>query len=182
MLEALLKKEEKIAVIGLGYVGLPLALAFARKFSVVGFDIDRGRVERMRRHEDPSAQLEAIDFENRDIVFTYDEADLKAVGFYVVTVPTPVNEHKVPDLSALEAASASVGRTLKEGNYVVFESTVYPGCTEEDCLPILETCSGLRLGAFRLGYSPERISPGNPHHSLTEVAKIVSGALTQKGL
>ena len=176
MLEALLKKEEKIAVIGLGYVGLPLALAFARKFSVVGFDIDRGRVERMRRHEDPSAQLEAIDFENRDIVFTHDEADLKAVGFYVVTVPTPVNEHKVPDLSALEAASASVGRTLKEGNYVVFESTVYPGCTEEDCLPILETCSGLRLGAFRLGYSPERISPGNPHHSLTEVAKIVSGA------
>ena len=176
MLEALLKKEEKIAVIGLGYVGLPLALAFARKFSVVGFDIDRGRVERMRRHEDPSAQLEAIDFENRDIVFTYDEADLKAVGFYVVTVPTPVNEHKVPDLSALEAASASVGRTLKEGNYVVFESTVYPGCTEEDCLPILEACSGLRLGAFRLGYSPERISPGNPHHSLTEVAKIVSGA------
>ncbi len=173
----LLDKKEKLAVIGLGYVGLPIALEFAKKISVIGFDINEKRVEMMRNNIDPSEELEAKDFEGTDIEFTSSLDKLKEAKFYVVAVPTPVDEHKVPDLTPLTAASTTVGKVLKKGDYVVFESTVYPGCTEEDCLPILEQESGLKLGAdFKLGYSPERINPGDKVHTLANIMKVASGS------
>src|SRR6218665_2646693 len=135
MVEQLLRKEKKLAVIGLGYVGLPIALEFARKVSVIGFDINQKRVDMMRKGEDPSKELEASAFENADILFTSSIEDLKEARFFIVAVPTPVDDHKVPDLTPVQKASETLGKVLKKGDYVVFESTVYPGCTEEDCLP-----------------------------------------------
>jgi len=173
---SLINKEKKIAVIGLGYVGLPLALVFARKFSVIGFDINEARVEMMKKNIDPSKELEAKDFEGTDIQFTANPDDLKHAHFFVVAVPTPVDEHKVPNLRPVLGASETVGNALKKGDYVVFESTVYPGCTEEDCIPVLEEKSGLKYGKdFKVGYSPERINPGDKERTIATILKIVSG-------
>jgi len=175
MYEALLHKEKSVAVIGLGYVGLPLALAFAKHFRVIGFDVDHSRVEMMQRGEDPSRELEPEAFTGADIIFTSDPAALKSAHFFIVTVPTDIDEHKVPDLRPLKKASLDIGNSLKPADYVVYESTVYPGCTEEDCLPILESVSGLKMGNdFKIGYSPERINPGDKMRPLTKILKIVS--------
>jgi len=169
-------KQNKIVVIGLGYVGLPIALAFARHFKVIGFDISQPRIDLMRNGIDPSKELEPEEFQDKDIYFTADVADLKEGHFFIVTVPTPVDEHYVPDLSYVLSASRIVGGALKKGDVVVYESTVFPGCTEEDCLPILEEVSGLKVGKdFKLGYSPERINPGDKEHTITKIAKVVSG-------
>jgi len=172
----LINKEQKLAVVGLGYVGLPIALEFARKIKVIGFDINPDRVELMKKNIDPSNELEASDFEGCDIHFSADQKDLAEATFYVVAVPTPINEHNLPKLTPLLAASKTVGQVLKKGDYVVFESTVYPGCTEEDCIPILEEESGLKWKEdFMVGYSPERINPGDKVHTLQNVVKVVSG-------
>ena len=176
MLDKLNKGENKIAVIGLGYVGLPIALEFGRKFKTIGFDINQQRVDMMKNNQDPSQELEAKDFEGSDIQFTADLEDLKSANFFVVAVPTPVDKHKVPNLKPLISASETVGKVIKKGDYVVFESTVYPGCTEEDCIPIIESLSGLKAGVdFKFGYSPERINPGDKERTVTTILKIVSG-------
>ncbi|MBI2281252.1 MAG: nucleotide sugar dehydrogenase [Bacteroidetes bacterium] len=176
MYNKLKNKETKIAVIGLGYVGLPIALEFAKTMKVVGFDINQKRVDMMRNNIDPSEELDATAFENCDILFTADLEDLKDVTFYIVAVPTPIDGHNLPDLTPLIGASKTVAKVLKKGDYVVFESTVYPGCTEEDCIPILEKKSGLKFKTdFKVGYSPERINPGDTTHTLTNVIKVVSG-------
>lgn len=172
----LIDKNTKLAVIGLGYVGLPIALEFAKRISVVGFDINAGRIAQMQRGEDPSRELSAADFENRDITFTSNIDDLKEATFFIVAVPTPIDDANLPDLKPLLGASRTVGQVLKKGDYVVFESTVYPGCTEEDCIPILEEASGFKFKTdFKVGYSPERINPGDKEHTLQNVIKIVSG-------
>jgi UDP-N-acetyl-D-galactosamine dehydrogenase len=172
----LVDKKEKVALIGLGYVGLPIALAFAKKIKVVGFDINAGRVEMMRNNIDPSEELEAKDFEGADILFTADPKDLADVKFFIVAVPTPIDEHNLPDLRPVISASKTVGKVLKKGDYVVYESTVYPGCTEEDCIPVLEAESGLKFNVdFKVGYSPERINPGDKEHTLAKITKVVSG-------
>ncbi|MBR9921804.1 MAG: nucleotide sugar dehydrogenase [Bacteroidetes bacterium] len=177
MYEALKNREKRIAVIGLGYVGLPLALEFAKKFDVLGFDINPERVSMMEKGIDPSNELSAEAFKNKSIRYTADPEDLKEAHFYVVAVPTPVDEHKVPNLVPLLKASETVGRALKPGDYVIFESTVYPGCTEEDCVPILEQESGLTFQKdFKVGYSPERINPGDKEHTVDKILKIVSGS------
>jgi len=169
-------KETKIAVIGLGYVGLPIALEFAKSMSVVGFDINQKRVDMMKNNQDPSEELNASAFEGCDIEFTANLDDLKDVTFFVVAVPTPIDSHNLPDLTPLLGASGTVGKVLKKGDYVVFESTVYPGCTEDDCIPVLEKESGLKWKEdFKIGYSPERINPGDTKHTLTNVIKVVSG-------
>ncbi|MDP4997884.1 MAG: nucleotide sugar dehydrogenase [Saprospiraceae bacterium] len=174
---ALTRKERIISVTGLGYTGLPLALAFARKFRVIGFDTNAERIRQMQQAIDPSHQLEPHDFANADIVFSADAEDLKQAHFHIVTVPTPVDALKNPDLSHLLEASAAVGAALKSGDYVVYESTVYPGCTEEDCLPVLERYSGLQVNRdFKLGYSPERINPGDRVRTLETIVKVVSGS------
>ncbi len=177
MLKDLLNKKTKLSVIGLGYVGLPIALEFARKMSVVGFDIRQDRVDLMKKSIDPSNELESSDFDGCDIEFTANLQDLKKANFHIVAVPTPINKHNLPDLTPLLAASHTVGKILKKGDYVVFESTVYPGCTEEDCIPVLEKESGLRFNIdFKVGYSPERINPGDKEHTLTKILKVVSGS------
>lgn len=170
-------RRAKLAVIGLGYVGLPIALEFARKIGVIGFDINSRRIEMMRNHIDPSKEVDAKEFQGCDIVFTDDVEVLKQARFFIVAVPTPVDKYNVPDLKPLIDASTTVGKALKKGDYVVYESTTYPGCTEEDCLPILEKVSGLSMkaGDFSLGYSPERINPGDKKHTLRTVIKVVSG-------
>lgn len=172
----LVAKEAKLAVIGLGYVGLPIALEFAKKIKVVGFDINQARVDMMRNKKDPSNELDAAAFDDCDIHFTADIEDLKDVQFYVVAVPTPIDDANLPDLRPLLGASKTVAQVLKKGDYVVFESTVYPGCTEEDCIPVLEDISGLKFKEdFKVGYSPERINPGDKEHTLQNVVKVVSG-------
>lgn len=177
MLKELLTKEKKLSVVGLGYVGLPIALEFARKMSVIGFDIKEDRVAMMRQGIDPSSELEKEDFQGCDIQYTSNSDDLKEACFHVVAVPTPINDHNLPDLTPLFSATRSVGKILKKGDVVVFESTVYPGCTEEDCVPILEAESGLKFNEdFKVGFSPERINPGDKEHTLTKILKIVSGS------
>ena len=172
----LVDKKEKVAVIGLGYVGLPIALALAKKISVIGFDISQERVNMMSEKVDPSEELSSEDFDNSDIKFTADMEDLKEAKFYIVAVPTPIDHHNLPDLKPLLSASTTVGKVIKEGDYVVFESTVYPGCTEEDCVPVIEELSGLEVTKdFMVGYSPERINPGDTKHTLQNVVKVVSG-------
>lgn len=174
--ERLLRKEAKLAVIGLGYVGLPIALAFARKVKVVGFDINQQRVDMMRRNEDPSDELSAEDFAGCDIHFSADINDLKDVEFFIVAVPTPIDSQNIPDLTPLLGASKTVGKVLKKGDFVVYESTVYPGCTEEDCVPLLEELSKLKyIDDFKVGYSPERINPGDKEHTLSSIVKVSSG-------
>ena len=176
MYQQLLNKEAKLAVIGLGYVGLPIALEFAKHLSVIGFDIHQKRVEMMRNNIDPSGELEASAFEGADITFTHDLEVLREAQFFIVAVPTPIDSYSLPDLKPLLGASTTVGKVLKEGDYVVYESTVYPGCTEEDCIPVLERESGLKFPTdFKVGYSPERINPGDKEHTLTKIVKVVSG-------
>lgn len=176
MYERLVKKEATLGVIGLGYVGLPIALEFARKFKVIGFDIKDERIQQMKNGIDPSRELEADTFANADITFTSDVEELRKINFFVVAVPTPIDSHNLPDLKPLLAATRTVGSVLKKGDYVVYESTVYPGCTEEDCIPLLEQLSGLTFNKdFKVGFSPERINPGDKVHTLTSVIKITSG-------
>jgi UDP-N-acetyl-D-galactosamine dehydrogenase len=176
MYQDLLDKKKKLAVIGLGYVGLPIALEFAKKIKVIGFDINAKRVEMMQNKIDPSQELERSAFDDCDIEFTNDLEVLKQANFFIVAVPTPVDEHNVPDLVPVQRASETIGKVVKKGDYVVFESTVYPGCTEEDCLPIIEKLSGLKnITDFKLGYSPERINPGDKEHTLSSIVKVVSG-------
>ncbi len=176
MYHELIDRKAKLAVIGLGYVGLPIALEFARKVSVIGFDISAKRIELMKQGIDPSNELEKKAFEGCDITFTDSLDVLREAKFFIVAVPTPVDEHNVPDLTPVKKASETVGKALKKEDYVVFESTVYPGCTEEDCLPIMEKISGLKnVVDFKLGYSPERINPGDKEHTLSSIVKVVSG-------
>jgi len=173
----LTEQKAKISVIGLGYVGLPIALAFAKKVKVIGFDIKANRIEMMKNRLDPSEEMDASAFENTDILFTADENDLKQAHFHIIAVPTPINKHLLPDLTPLLSATRSVARNLKKGDYVVYESTVYPGCTEDDCIPVLEELSGLKFNVdFKVGFSPERINPGDKEHTLLNVKKIVSGS------
>lgn len=177
MYQQILNKEAKVALVGLGYVGLPIALAFAKKVKVIGFDINAGRIEMMQNSIDPSNELDKEAFDNCDIEFTNEIDVLKSANFFVVAVPTPVDDHNVPDLTPVLKASETLGKVIKKGDYVVFESTVYPGCTEEDCLPVIEKFSGLKAGVdFKFGYSPERINPGDKVHTLENVVKVVSGS------
>lgn len=174
--DKLVDKEATLAVIGLGYVGLPIALEFARKIKVIGFDINAKRVDMMRNNVDPSNELEASDFEGCDIRFTHNIEDLKEATFFIVAVPTPIDDSKLPDLRPLLGASGTVGKVLKKGDYVVYESTVYPGCTEEDCIPVLEAESGLKfMDDFKVGYSPERINPGDKVNTLSSIVKVSAG-------
>lgn len=176
MYQELLDKKKKLAVIGLGYVGLPIALEFAKKISVIGFDINADRIKLMQNAIDPSKELEPSAFENCDIEFTDSLDKLREANFYIVAVPTPVDKHNVPNLTPVISASKTMGKVLKKDDYVVFESTVYPGCTEEDCLPVIEELSGLKVcDDFKLGYSPERINPGDKEHTLSSIIKVVSG-------
>lgn len=176
MYQGLLNGEKKLSVIGLGYVGLPIALEFAKKIKVIGFDINAERVKMMQNKIDPSQELESSAFDGCDIEFTNDLEKLKEANFHIVAVPTPVDEHNVPDLIPVQKASETIGKVIKKGDYVVFESTVYPGCTEEDCLPIIEKLSGLKaVTDFKIGYSPERINPGDKEHTITTITKVVSG-------
>lgn len=176
MYKELIDKKAKLAIIGLGYVGLPIALEFAKKISVIGFDINEDRIALMKKGIDPSNELAAEDFSGCDIQFTSQTNELAEAKFFIVAVPTPVDQHNVPDLRPVKKASETIGKVVKKGDYVVFESTVYPGCTEEDCLPIIEDLSGLKnLTDFKLGYSPERINPGDKTHTLSKIIKVVSG-------
>lgn len=176
MYNKIIKKEAKIALIGLGYVGLPIALAFAKKVKVIGFDINEERVKMMQNNVDPSKELTTKDFEDCDIEFTSSLEVLKEANFFIVAVPTDIDEHNQPDLRPLLGASSTVGKVLKKGDYVVFESTVYPGCTEDDCIPVLEKESNLKFKTdFKVGYSPERINPGDKEHTITKILKVVSG-------
>jgi len=166
----------KIAVIGLGYVGLPLAVAFAKHFFVVGFDVNEERVEELRRAYDRNMAIPEEKLRSPSLLFTSNPDDLKSCDLFIVAVPTPVDRVKRPDLSHLQEATRLVGRVLAKGAIVVYESTVYPGCTEEVCIPILEQVSGLRAGVdFKVGYSPERINPGDQEHTLERVVKVVAG-------
>jgi UDP-N-acetyl-D-glucosamine/UDP-N-acetyl-D-galactosamine dehydrogenase len=174
--DKLKSKEKAVSVTGLGYVGLPLALEFAKYFRVIGFDINEARVALMKRGIDPSREIATEEFKDKDITFTSNPDDLQQAHFHIVAVPTDIDDHKVPDLMPLIKSSQSVGRALKKGDYVIYESTVYPGCTEEDCLPELEKASGLKGGTdFKYGYSPERIVPGDKKRKLSDILKIVSG-------
>ena len=174
--QRLINQDATLAVIGLGYVGLPIALAFAKHVHVIGFDIHAGRVEMMKEGVDPSNELDADAFENCNINFTANPEDLKAAQFFVVAVPTPINATNQPDLSPLISASQTVGDALSAGDFVVYESTVYPGCTEEECIPVLEERSGLTFGTdFKVGYSPERINPGDKVNTIETIVKVVSG-------
>lgn len=174
--EQIIAGEEKIAVTGLGYVGMPLAVAFAKKAEVIGFDLNRAKIEAYLRGEDPTAEVGEEAIRQSTVEFTYDEGKLREAKFHIVAVPTPINQDKTPDLTPVEGASAVVGRNLQKGSVVVYESTVYPGVTEDVCVPILEKESGLKCGAdFKVGYSPERINPGDKVHRLENIKKIVSG-------
>src|SRR5580698_5728479 len=176
MYQEIIDKKAKISLIGLGYVGLPIALAFARKVSVIGFDINKERIEMMKKGIDPSGELKPKEFEGCDIEFTDSLEVLKKASFHIVAVPTPVDQANQPDLTPVLKASESIGKVLKKGDYVVYESTVYPGCTEDDCVPVLERLSGLKMGKdFKVGFSPERINPGDKVHTITSILKIVSG-------
>lgn len=176
MQQELIDKKKKLAVLGLGYVGLPIALEFAKKIKVIGFDINQERLQKMSEGIDPSGELEKSAFEGCDIEFTSSVEKLKEANFFIVTVPTPIDEHNLPDLKPILGATKFIGQALKKGDYVVYESTVYPGCTEEDCIPILEELSGLKFKTdFKVGYSPERINPGDREHTISKILKVVSG-------
>jgi UDP-N-acetyl-D-glucosamine/UDP-N-acetyl-D-galactosamine dehydrogenase len=172
-----LAHQRKIGVIGLGYVGLPVAVAFARSgAAVVGFDVDRERIDELRTGVDRTREVEKTDLLHSTLTYTSDPAALATADFYIVTVPTPIDSSRRPDLGAVFAASATVGRALRRGDIVVYESTVYPGAVEEECVPQLERASGLRCGVdFTVGYSPERINPGDKQHRFETITKVVSG-------
>ena len=176
-MQAVLSPDLKIGVIGLGYVGLPLALAFSEKYTVFGYDLDSARVASLCLANDKTLQVSQQELKASKLTITHNPVDLALCSIYIITVPTPVNEHKVPDLTALLSASKTIGAMLKEGDLVIYESTVYPGCTEEDCVPVLEKESGLSYNEnFYCGYSPERISPGDAVHTLKNIIKVTSGS------
>ncbi len=180
MYQELIEKKQKLAIIGLGYVGLPIALEFAKKIKVIGFDINADRVKMMQNKIDPSKELESSAFDGCDIEFTNDLEVLKEATFFIVAVPTPVDEHNVPDLTPVLRASETIGKVIKIGDYVVYESTVYPGCTEEDCVPVIKKISGLDMNTdYKIGYSPERINPGDKEHTITTIIKVVSGCCAE---
>ena len=174
--EKILAKEEKISLVGLGYVGMPIAVAFAKKVDVIGYDLNAKKIELYKSGIDPTLEVGDEAIKNTTVEFTSDEAKLREAKFHIVAVPTPVNDDHTPDLSPVEGASRILGRNLTKGSIVVFESTVYPGVTEDVCVPILEKESGLKCGVdFKIGYSPERINPGDKVHRLETIVKIVSG-------
>lgn len=174
--EKLLNGEEKLSLVGLGYVGMPIAVAFAKKVKVIGFDLNESKIEMYKNGIDPTHEVGNETIKNTTVEFTADELKLKEATFHIVAVPTPINLDKTPDLTPVEGASHILGRNLKKGSIVVFESTVYPGVTEDVCVPILEKESGLKCGVdFKIGYSPERINPGDKVHTLSNIIKIVSG-------
>ena len=176
LFEKIVKKEEKIAVIGLGYVGMPIAVAFAKKVDVIGFDLNTKKIDLYKSGIDPTNEVGDDEIKRTTVDFTSDETKLREAKFHIVAVPTPINSDKTPDLSPVEGASKIVGRNLTKGSIVVYESTVYPGVTEDICIPILEKESGLKCGVdFKIGYSPERINPGDKVHRLENIIKIVSG-------
>jgi UDP-N-acetyl-D-glucosamine/UDP-N-acetyl-D-galactosamine dehydrogenase len=190
----------KISIIGLGYVGLPVAVAFSKKYSVIGFDINKKRIDELREGKDNTREVELEDLKRADIIYTSNPNDLRQADFHIVAVPTPIDEAKQPDLGPLLRATETIGSNLKSGDIVVYESTVYPGCTEEFCVPVLERCSGLKylcnnscheesdfktdlsfedeteIMGFYLGYSPERINPGDKEHNFTSIKKVISGS------
>jgi UDP-N-acetyl-D-glucosamine/UDP-N-acetyl-D-galactosamine dehydrogenase len=176
LFDRIVNKDEKISVIGLGYVGMPIAVAFAKKASVIGFDIDKEKIDIYKKGIDPTNEVGDEELKRTTVDFTADEVRLKEASFHIVTVPTPVNLDNTPDLRPLKAASRTIGKNLTQGSIVVFESTVYPGVTEEICVPILEEESGMKCGIdFKVGYSPERINPGDKTHRLENIVKVVSG-------
>jgi UDP-N-acetyl-D-galactosamine dehydrogenase len=173
----LVDNKSKVVVVGLGYVGLPLALEFSRKIPVIGFDTDREKIASLRKGIDPNREVDGSAFEQADIVFTDDESLLGEAVFFIVAVPTPVDKYNVPDLRFLMEASATIGRNIRKGAVVVFESTMYPGCTEEECIPEIERTAALKAGlAFTYGYSPERINPGDKRNTIRTVKKIISAS------
>ncbi len=174
--EKIVSGEEKIALVGLGYVGMPIAVAFAKKVKVVGFDLNEAKIKLYQSGIDPTNEVGDAAIKEAKVEFTADETKLREARFFIVAVPTPVNDDHTPDLTPVEGASRIVGRNLTKGSVIVFESTVYPGVTEEICVPILEAESGLKCGTdFKIGYSPERINPGDKVHRLETITKIVSG-------
>ena len=168
---------KNISVIGLGYVGLPLAIEFSKKFNVIGFDLNKNRIEELINCVDRTSEISKEELKKTDIKFTSLEDDLLKTNIYIVTVPTPVDRYKNPNLQNLKAASELVGSLLNKNNLVIYESTVFPGATEELCIPILEKASGLKLNKdFYCGYSPERVNPGDKEHKLIDILKITSGS------
>lgn len=174
--EKIVNKEETLSLVGLGYVGMPIAVAFAKKINVIGFDLNKKKIELYKSGIDPTCEVGDEAIKNTTVEFTSDEEQLKRAKFHIVAVPTPVNDDHTPDLSPVEGASRILGRNLTKGSIIVYESTVYPGVTEDVCVPILEKESGLKCGVdFKVGYSPERINPGDKVHRLETITKIVSG-------
>jgi len=168
-------KKRRIAVVGMGYVGLPIAVAFGKQGSVIGFDINKEKIEELRRGVDRTGEVSAADLQTAKVTYTSDPSELKTTDFIIVAVPTPINDAHQPDLTALIRASETIGANLSRGSIVVYESTVYPGVTEDVCRPILERISGLKCGVdFKVGYSPERINPGDKEHTLAKIIKVVS--------
>ena len=176
LFKKIVDKEESVAIVGLGYVGMPIAVAFAKKVNVIGFDLNKAKVDLYKAGVDPTHEVGDEAIRKTAVQFTADETDLRKAKFHIVAVPTPVNQDHTPDLSPVEGASRILGRNLTKGSIVVYESTVYPGVTEDVCVPILEQESGLKCGVdFKVGYSPERINPGDKVHRLENITKIVSG-------
>jgi UDP-N-acetyl-D-galactosamine dehydrogenase len=169
---------EKVGIIGLGYVGLPLAVEFGKVIDVIGFDINKDRIDELKKGYDRTKEVTAEELKaSTKLSYSFDQADLRGVNYFIVTVPTPVDEYKKPDLRPLESASKTVGAVLKKGDIVIYESTVYPGCTEEICVPVLEKISGLKFNVdFFCGYSPERINPGDKLHRVSTIKKVTSGS------
>ncbi|MFO7830656.1 MAG: nucleotide sugar dehydrogenase, partial [Desulfuromonadaceae bacterium] len=175
-LNSISSKESKLAVVGMGYVGLPLAVAFGRCCDVIGFDIDEHKIEQLKNGHDATREVTSDDLANTSIEYTADASALKGASFIIVTVPTPIDRNKNPDLTPVRSASETVGKFLRPGSIVVYESTVYPGVTEDICIPLLEQNSGLQCGTdFTVGYSPERINPGDKVHTVDKIIKVVSG-------
>ncbi len=174
--EDLQNKKEKLCVVGLGYVGLPLAIHFSQHFSVIGFDINSKRVEELKNNFDRTKEVKTEDLQKADIKYTDNQEDIKTAKFIIIAVPTPIKEGNLPDMSLVLKASETVAKNLTSGSVVVYESTVYPGATEEECLPVLEKFSGLKAGSdFKIGYSPERVNPGDKEHTIDKIIKVVSG-------
>lgn len=177
MYQRLLNKEEKLCVIGMGYVGAPIAVGFSKHLDVIGFDINKEKIERLKKGQDVTGEVQDEVLKHCSVDFTSDENKLSDASFFIVAVPTPVNKNNTPDLKPLKSASTLLGKHIKKGSVVVYESTVYPGLTEEVCIPIIEKESGLKFGVdFKAGYSPERINPGDKVHRLDSIIKIVSGS------
>lgn len=173
----------KIAIIGLGYVGLPLAVEFGKHFQVLGFDINTKRIQELQQGHDSTREVESAELkQSENLTYTHEQADVAHCNVFIVTVPTPVNKHKQPDLTPLIKASENVGQILKKGDVVIYESTVYPGATEQDCVPVLAQTSGLKFNTdFFVGYSPERINPGDKEHRVSDIKKVTSGSTPEVG-